>query len=304
MDMLTKIVTTILLAIISVKMCRSGYAASKLTVAQPYPSYNIIEPDGPGTYAFGYEIDDVATGNKQFRNEERLRNGTVQGSYGSVLPDGTISITKYVADENGYRSKIINKNPRPMTSENILDNHQRPSSSAEISPDVAAMILSQKRPIKPIQPTKMEVKPQPVLPTPQPSLSNHKNVFGFNFPNFFEPQSNPPASSKPMNQPIQTINDRFHSPIYESKTQENAAFFQNSKLHKFFHSPHYIQNIYGKYVMNPEINDDQMVDDMFVTDEEPIVGMASPLTKEAIWYKDHVNNKRVRNANSVFMRDY
>lgn len=300
--MLTKIVTTTLLVITSVKLCHSGYAATKLTVAQPYPSYNIIEPDGPGTYAFGYEIDDAATGNKQFRNEERLRNGTVQGSYGLVLPDGTISITKYVADENGYRSKIENKQPRP-SGENILDNHQRPSSSAsaEISPDLAALILSQKRPVKPIPPTKMEVKPQPVLPSPMPSLSNQKQVFGFNFPNFFEP---PAPANKPMNQPIQVINDRFHSPIYESKTQENAAFFQNSKLHKFFHSPQYIQNIYGKYVTDPEMIDDQMANEMIVVDEEPIVELASPLTKEAIWYKDHVNNKRVRSANRVFMRDY
>lgn len=151
----------------------------------------------------------------------------------------------------------------------------------------------------------MEVKPQPVLPTPMSSLSQQKQVFSFSFPNFFEPQPKPPASHKPMNQPIQAINDRFHSPIYESNTQENAAFFQNSKLHKFFHSPHYIQNIYGKYVMDPdEMNDDDMANEMIVVEEEPIVGMASPLTKEALWYKDHVNKKRIRSANGAFMRDY
>lgn len=166
------------------------------------------------------------------------------------------------------------------------------------------MILSQQRPIKPIQPTKMEVKPQPILPTP---LSSQKQVFGLNFPNFFEPQQAPPviSSYKPMNEPIQVINDRFHSPIYESKIQENAAFFQNSKLHKFFHSPHYIQNIYGKFITDPEIdNDDEMANVMSVIDEEPVVGLASPLSREAIWYKDYVNKKRIRNANSFFIRDY
>lgn len=207
-----------------------------------------------------------------------------------------------------YSSKIENKKPRP-TGENIVDNHMRPSSSAsqEISPDLAALILSQQRPVKPIQPTKMEVKPQPILPTPLPPLSSQKQVFGFNFPNFFEPQQASPviASHKPMNQPVQVINDRFHSPIYESKTQENAAFFQNSKLHKFFHSPHYIQNIYGKFIMDPDNdNDDATVNEMFVTEEEPLVGFASPLTKEATWYKDYVNKKRVRSTNNIFMRDY
>lgn len=185
-------------------------------------------------------------------------------------------------------------------SDNVLDPHMRPSSSAseEISPDVAAVILSQKKPIKPVEPTKMEVMPQPVLPTPLPS--NQKQVFGFNFPNFFEPEQKPPASNEPMNQPIQVLNDRFHSPVYESKTQENAAFFQNSKLHTFFHSPHYVQNIYGKYVMDPE-SDDNMVNDSFVVEEEPLVGLASPLTKEATWYKDQVNN-RVRKARKFLLR--
>lgn len=166
------------------------------------------------------------------------------------------------------------------------------------------MILSQQRPIKPIKPTNMEVKPPSILPTPLPPLSSQKQIFGLNFPNF-EPQRAPPviASYKPMNEPIQVINDRFHSPIYESKTQENAAFFQNSKLHKFFHSPHYIQNIYGKFIEDVD-NEDEMAHVMPVIDEEPVVGLASPFTKEAIWYKDHVNKKRVRNANSFFSRDY
>lgn len=206
-----------------------------------------------------------------------------------------------------FSSSIENKKPRPA-SESILDNHKRPSSSsAEISPDLAAQILSQQRPIKPVTPAKMEVMPQPILPTPLPPLSGQKQVFGINFPNFFEPQQMPPAtpSHKPMIEPVQVVNDRFHSPVYESKIQENAAFFQNSKLHKFFHSPQYIQNIYGKFVMNPETHDDgEIVDEMFATDEEPIVGLASPFTKESLWYKDHVNKKRVRNTNGFFMGDY
>lgn len=169
---------------------------------------------------------------------------------------------------------------------------------------MAALILSQKRPIKPIQPAKVEVKPEPILPTP--SLSSQKQIFGLNFPNFFEPQQAPPAMAiyKPMNnEPIQVINDRFYSPIYESKVQENAAFFQNSKLHKFFHSPHYIQNIYGKFIADAE-SDNDMSNVMPVIDEEPVVGLASPFTKEATWYKDYVNKKRVRNVSDMVMRDY
>lgn len=66
-------------------------------------NYYNMNNNGPGTYEFGYDIEDQEENNVQFRNEERLSNGTIIGSYGYLRPDGLIQMVNYVADHLGYR---------------------------------------------------------------------------------------------------------------------------------------------------------------------------------------------------------
>ncbi|KAK6620543.1 hypothetical protein RUM43_010835 [Polyplax serrata] len=61
---------------------------------------------GLGTYAYSYNIDDPLTGNVQFKQEERHKNGAVTGSYGYVDANGVPVTVTYIADENGFRMKI------------------------------------------------------------------------------------------------------------------------------------------------------------------------------------------------------
>lgn len=64
--------------------------------------YGIITGN-PNVYEFGYDVSDPATGNKQYRSEQRHPNGTVTGNYGYVDPSGTPRKYRYIADEGGYR---------------------------------------------------------------------------------------------------------------------------------------------------------------------------------------------------------
>jgi hypothetical protein len=88
-------------------------------VKSNYPFYNILNPYGPGTYAFGYEVFDQNSGNVQFKDEEKLQDGTVRGAHGVLLPDGQVIITKFVSDHEGYKPTIekfyVDRNdPRPL----------------------------------------------------------------------------------------------------------------------------------------------------------------------------------------------
>ncbi|KAL5290268.1 hypothetical protein ACFFRR_009920 [Megaselia abdita] len=69
-------------------------------------SYLFQNPNGPETYAFGYEIKSSLNNNVQFREEEKFGNGTIQGSHGYARPDGYVSITYYTADESGFHSAV------------------------------------------------------------------------------------------------------------------------------------------------------------------------------------------------------
>ncbi|XP_050072762.1 uncharacterized protein LOC126560857 [Anopheles maculipalpis] len=120
------------------------------------PMYNFIDPYGPGTYAFGYEIEDPASGNVQFRDEEKLKNGTVRGSYGYMQPDGSVIITSFVADEGGYRAKTEIKRangqtvasfpaPAPSTGPGLQDRYfpAYDQQASTINPAIAAALQQQ-----------------------------------------------------------------------------------------------------------------------------------------------------------------
>ncbi|KAM3962389.1 cuticular protein RR-3 motif 147 [Aphomia sociella] len=108
----------ILFVVIFPWMCESRVLSAprqaRHSLAESMPSYYFTNIDGhPGTYSFGYDTYDEATGNTQYRTEERYPNGTVVGSYGYVDPRGRARRFTYIADEKGYR--LISSVPKTTT---------------------------------------------------------------------------------------------------------------------------------------------------------------------------------------------
>ncbi|KAG8237286.1 hypothetical protein J437_LFUL017491 [Ladona fulva] len=96
------------LVILLLKTTDSAPRKPRLSIADWGDGYHEHGHQGEGTYVFGYDIDDPATGNTQYRNEERHANGSVTGSYGLVEPDGNVRVVHYIADANGFRVNIVN----------------------------------------------------------------------------------------------------------------------------------------------------------------------------------------------------
>ncbi|XP_055909274.1 uncharacterized protein LOC129944107 [Eupeodes corollae] len=99
-------------------------------------SYFYQEPKGPGTYEFGYYLEDKPTNNTQFRNETGSSNGTVIGSYGFLRADGLFTVINYIADINGYRirkKKIGFKKNELLSPSSKISNQAATSNSKPIT---------------------------------------------------------------------------------------------------------------------------------------------------------------------------
>nr|XP_027204624.1 uncharacterized protein LOC113798307 [Dermatophagoides pteronyssinus] len=69
----------------------------------------------PGAYHWGYRWIDES-GNQMFREETADGYGTVTGRYSFREYNGLIRIVEYIADENGYRTRIRSNEPGIVTS--------------------------------------------------------------------------------------------------------------------------------------------------------------------------------------------
>ncbi|CAG0885116.1 unnamed protein product, partial [Cyprideis torosa] len=68
----------------------------------PHDNYIHYQDPVKNTYQFGYRVDDPWTEDNKFHHETRREDGTVQGAYGVVEPDGNVRIVYYISDKDGY----------------------------------------------------------------------------------------------------------------------------------------------------------------------------------------------------------
>jgi Insect cuticle protein len=83
-------------------------------------------------YKFAYSVKDRHSGD-DFSHVQKQVNGAVSGSYKVRLPDNRIQITKYVADDAGYRAEVTYEG-EAQTHEVATQNYQPPAGTVHIRP--------------------------------------------------------------------------------------------------------------------------------------------------------------------------
>ncbi|KAF8790678.1 uncharacterized protein LOC129960892 [Argiope bruennichi] len=78
---------------------------------EPSKFYRVQEENEiPSPYEFGFSTND-GNGTTQHRQEIRLENGDIKGSYGYLDPVGVYRKVEYYTDETGYHAKVTSNEP-------------------------------------------------------------------------------------------------------------------------------------------------------------------------------------------------
>ncbi|XP_029842447.2 trithorax group protein osa isoform X1 [Ixodes scapularis] len=189
-----------------------------------------------GDYKFGYDTGKGKDKSGSFREETRLPDGTVKGSYGFIDASGRQRIIKYTAGKEGFKAEgdIYQEGaPKDTIPEHLQQSvSASPSAPQPSPPSPAPQPATQYKPptyAAPQGPSYPQYQPQPQAPQPQaqqapslhpdipPPLFPNFSASNLAFPSFFQHLSEPKsAAPQPRPQPQQQPPTLGYSPFTPS----------------------------------------------------------------------------------------
>ncbi|CAN7985286.1 unnamed protein product, partial [Ixodes hexagonus] len=150
-----------------------------------------------GDYKFGYDTGKGADKSGSFREETRLPDGTVKGSYGFIDASGRQRIIKYTAGKEGFKAEgDIYQEGAPK---DTIPEHLQQSPPTYAAPQAPSYPQYQPQPQGP-QP--QAPQPQALHPGIPPPLFPNFSASNLAFPSFFQHLSDPKAAApQPQPQP-------------------------------------------------------------------------------------------------------
>lgn len=219
-----------------------------------------------------------------------------------------VTVSPLAAAEIMHQHGFSSTTEIPLNNENII--------SAEIANSILTqqaitdgqqfgtkvkVVLPGIRPQLPINPTiirqQINSNSPHITAVPNSGIQLNPNQFEYPFTTLPPPQ----ISFAPQHQLTIFGPDRNYSPFdydyqphVENELLQNSPFFQNSKLHNFFQSPYYTNNILpDQRVFDRRILPSQRLLQQFAQSE---FGQRQPqpnqFTREAMFYKDFLNNRQ------------